>query len=236
MRAGPRRLRQTVPGRDRPEGVDEVSIAPKLPATNIPLPTGAVFVDVWEDAHRALFGAARVAGHLVVEATALQRDDGTIAGETTNAPSMHNTVVRDGAGSVITVYLGQVPGLIAELTAGAGDLERWRDQAANAGDHTANPTRYTLAEATQLLLGDNHGMRDPYLWVARRLRSGKFSGQKIGRQWFMQPADIEAALEAITSKPKPQPAPEPEPLPRPLTVINGLSARSRNRVLRNADA
>ncbi|ODR07298.1 hypothetical protein BHQ21_09600 [Mycobacterium sherrisii] len=44
--------------------------------------------------------------------------------------------------------------------------------------------RLTLAEATQRLLGDNHGLKDPERWVAKQLRTGRFRGQKIGRNWF----------------------------------------------------
>ncbi|WAC89706.1 hypothetical protein [Mycobacterium sp. Aquia_213] len=218
-----------------------MSIAPQMPAANIPLPAGAVFGDVWEDGHRVVFGANRGTDHLVVEATTLQRTDGTIAergrrdGRPIDAPHL---VVHDDTGSVIRVYLDQAAGLIAGLAEVVGDLERWIDETADAGDHTARQVRYTLLEATQLLLGENHGLRNPQLWVARRLRSGEFTGQRIGRQWFMRPADIEAAQDAMASKLKPQPAlePEPEPMPAPLIVIDGLSARSRNRLMRSAGA
>jgi hypothetical protein len=56
---------------------------------------------------------------------------------------------------------------------------------------------YSLAEATEIICGrDGSGMEDPERWVARQLRSGGFTGVKVGRTWRMSDADIERAFKA----------------------------------------
>jgi hypothetical protein len=60
-----------------------------------------------------------------------------------------------------------------------------------------------------------------------RLRRGVFTGIKIGRNWFMTDADIEAAIESCRN----EVAVEPEPVvSEAVTVVDGLSARSRRRL------
>lgn len=61
--------------------------------------------------------------------------------------------------------------------------------------------RFPLPEATRMILGDNHGLADPERWVAKQLRTGRFRGQKIGRNWFMRAVDIEAAEDALSPPP-----------------------------------
>jgi hypothetical protein len=93
--------------------------------------------------------------------------------------------------------------------------------------------RYPLPVATQMILGDNHGLADPERWVAKQLRAGRFRGQKIGRQWFMRGEDIEAA-----STPAPAPAPAADKARRhdptdvePHSIIGGMSARGARRLI-----
>lgn len=91
----------------------------------------------------------------------------------------------------------------------------------------AEASAYTLAEAAELICG-GCGLKDPQLWLMRRLRSGRFRGFKVGHNWFMTAADVEAAKESLYA---PTPLePEPEPEPESTSIIDGLSPRSRRRL------
>jgi hypothetical protein len=92
--------------------------------------------------------------------------------------------------------------------------------------------RYTLAQATRIIVGEDSGLADPQRWVVRKLRSGRFPGLRIGRNWFMTEADVESALSALRNDRKPQP--EPEPAPRPVGILDGLSERAARRLGRSA--
>jgi hypothetical protein len=91
--------------------------------------------------------------------------------------------------------------------------------------------RHPLPETTQILLGDNHGLRDPEGWVARRLLSGRFRGVKIDHRRFMSDADIAAAEESLYARPEPWVTEEPV---GPSSFADALSPRSRRRLKRNA--
>lgn len=91
--------------------------------------------------------------------------------------------------------------------------------------------RHTLAQATRIICGEDSGLSDPQGFILRKLRAGRFPGLKIGRNWFMTDADIEAALSALRNDPKPLPAPEPE---QPAGIISGLSERAARRLRRSA--
>jgi hypothetical protein len=90
--------------------------------------------------------------------------------------------------------------------------------------------RYTLAQATRIIVGDDSGLGDPERWVVRQLRSGRFPGLKIGRNWFMTDADIEAAQATLRNDPKPRPEPEPQPV----GILGGLSERAARRLIKSA--
>jgi hypothetical protein len=90
--------------------------------------------------------------------------------------------------------------------------------------------RYTLSKAAELICG-GCGLKDPNLWLMRRLRDGRFRGFKVGHNWFMTAADIEAAKESLYAPAPPTPEPEREPAS---SIIDGLSERSRRRWLRSA--
>lgn len=94
-------------------------------------------------------------------------------------------------------------------------------------------TRHKLPEATELICGPDSGLADPQRWVAQHLRSGRFPGMKVGRNWLMTDADIEAAIEACRNTIR-ETKPEPEPSTPPVTVFDGLSARCRARIRRTA--
>ena len=89
-------------------------------------------------------------------------------------------------------------------------------------------SRRDLAYAAVVICGDA-GLRDPQRFVSKRLCRGEFRGIKIARQWFMTDADIAAAIETLRN-----PAPTPKPADaQPISVVDGLSQRSRRRVLRS---
>lgn len=90
--------------------------------------------------------------------------------------------------------------------------------------------KHPLPEATRRICGDDSGLKDPERWVMRQLRSGRFRGQKVGRRWFMSDQDIAAAEEALYPAPKVEPA-EPDEL---VSVVAGLSTRSRRRLKASA--
>lgn len=92
--------------------------------------------------------------------------------------------------------------------------------------------RHTLAQATRIICGDDSGLSDPEGWVVRKLRAGRFGGLKIGRNWFMTDADVEAAQAALRNDP--QPRPEPEPASQPVGILDGLSERASRRLRRSA--
>jgi len=89
--------------------------------------------------------------------------------------------------------------------------------------------RHTLAEATYIIVGDDgSGLTDPEGFVARKLRSGRFPGLKIGRNWFMTDADIESAIQTCRRGKSPAPEVPVESVPTAApSVIDGLSERAR---------
>ena len=85
-------------------------------------------------------------------------------------------------------------------------------------------SRHALPEAAQIICA-GADLKLPELWVARRLRTGVFTGIRIGRNWFMTDADIDAAIESCRRE---QPRPVVEDVP--LSVIAGLSERAARRL------
>jgi hypothetical protein len=61
---------------------------------------------------------------------------------------------------------------------------------------------YSLAEAAEQICGDS--MKNPELWLRRRMRDGTIAGVKVGRTVRMTENDIANALEALRiGQPKP---------------------------------
>ena len=89
--------------------------------------------------------------------------------------------------------------------------------------------RYTLAQATRIICGDDSGLADPQLWVMRQLRSGRFHGLKIGRNWFMTQANVEAAIDSLRNETKAASKPATDPVADP-RIIDGLSERAKRRL------
>ena len=79
-------------------------------------------------------------------------------------------------------------------------------------------TTYSLTEVAAELCGDS--MLHPERWLTRKITAGVIPARKIGRQWRMTRADIDAALAALSSKPTEE---------KPATGIQ-LSAGSRRRL------
>lgn len=88
--------------------------------------------------------------------------------------------------------------------------------------------KYPLAEAARRIVPPDSGITRPERWVVTRLLDGRFRGQKIGRQWYMTEADIEAAEQSLYPKPKPKPEVTEA---QPMSIADALSPRSRRRLL-----
>lgn len=54
---------------------------------------------------------------------------------------------------------------------------------------------YSLAEAAEQICGDS--MKDPVLWLRRRIRAGTVRGVKVGRHVRMTEQQISDALRAL---------------------------------------
>lgn len=57
---------------------------------------------------------------------------------------------------------------------------------------------YSLAEVASALCGDS--MLEPERWLTRQITSGRFTARKVGRQWRMTQADVDAALDILANK------------------------------------
>jgi hypothetical protein len=89
--------------------------------------------------------------------------------------------------------------------------------------------RYTLEQATELICGRDSGLRNPQRWVAMRLRRGEFGGVKIGRNWFMTHANVEAAIDSLRNETKAASKPVTNRVADP-RIIDGLSQRAKRRL------
>lgn len=58
---------------------------------------------------------------------------------------------------------------------------------------------YSLTEVATMLCGDS--MARPERWLTRQIVTGRFTARKVGRQWRMTQADIDAALEVMANQP-----------------------------------
>jgi hypothetical protein len=92
--------------------------------------------------------------------------------------------------------------------------------------------KYASLSRPAAIICEGSDLKHPERWVAEQLQRGRFRGRKIGQRWVMTDRDIAAAVETLYAEHQPVPNPEPEPTP-PLSVADGLSARSRRR-LKNA--
>lgn len=63
---------------------------------------------------------------------------------------------------------------------------------------------YSLTDVAAEICGDS--MAKPERWLALQITAGRFRARKVGRQWRMTRADIDAALEAIANTTEPAPS------------------------------
>jgi hypothetical protein len=76
----------------------------------------------------------------------------------------------------------------------------------NGDDSSATPDdgglmrTYSLAEVAAAVLPPE--MKNPQLWLVRRLRRGEIQGYKAGRYWRMTAHDVEALRRSTTSLPR----------------------------------
>lgn len=87
---------------------------------------------------------------------------------------------------------------------------------------------YSLAEVAEMVLPAE--WTDGERWLARRIAAGKIPGYRLNRCTFRmteeQLQEFVATYSPRSQRPEP-PAREPAP---PISVVDGLSARSRQRV------
>ncbi|BAP96588.1 hypothetical protein MMASJCM_1812 [Mycobacteroides abscessus subsp. massiliense CCUG 48898 = JCM 15300] len=73
--------------------------------------------------------------------------------------------------------------------------------------------------------------KEPVRWLQRHLVNGDISGYKVGHDWRMTADDVTdlvARRRNITKAVTPEA--EPVTSPTPVSILDGLSARSRRRV------
>ncbi|MCU8691046.1 helix-turn-helix domain-containing protein [Mycobacteroides abscessus] len=91
-------------------------------------------------------------------------------------------------------------------------------------------TTYSLTEVAAMVLPKN--WKEPVRWLRRHLVSGEVSGYKVGHDWRMTSEDV-ADLVARRRNSAQAAATAPAP---PVSIIDGLSARSRRRIQRASKA
>jgi hypothetical protein len=72
---------------------------------------------------------------------------------------------------------------------------------------------YSLPEVAEFLCGDS--MKEPTRWLTRQITAGRFTARKVGRQWRMTQADVDAALEVLANTVPAETISVPEPVARP---------------------
>jgi hypothetical protein len=91
---------------------------------------------------------------------------------------------------------------------------------------------HTLTEVADMLrLADQ--VKDPTRWLRRRLNSSELRGIRVGREWQMTDDHVQFLLRKYSNDdqvPEPKPAEPPAPEPEVVSIIDGLSARSRLRL------
>lgn len=97
---------------------------------------------------------------------------------------------------------------------------------------TEIPTRtYSLAEVAALVLPDD--WKEPERWLQRHLVSGDISGYKVGHTWRMTADDVTDLIARHRNNIQVAPVELCQPVetkPAPVSILDGLSARSRRRV------
>jgi hypothetical protein len=55
----------------------------------------------------------------------------------------------------------------------------------------------SLAEVAEKICGPDTSLKDPELWVRRRIAAGEFSAIRVGRTYRMTPEQVKEAIEAL---------------------------------------
>lgn len=97
-----------------------------------------------------------------------------------------------------------------------------------------NARTYSLAEVAAVYLPAD--WTDGVRWLSRRLNAGQIAGYRVGRTWRMTDDDVDAFLARRRNphqdaKPATEPATPSRPT-GPVSILDGLSDRSRRRVVR----
>lgn len=88
---------------------------------------------------------------------------------------------------------------------------------------------YSLVEVAEMVLPPE--WTDGARWLARRLIRGEIRGYRVGRVWRMTQDHVDELVNRFSNDVREKPR---EVEPSAVTVIDGLSARSRNRIGRTA--
>lgn len=88
---------------------------------------------------------------------------------------------------------------------------------------------YSLAEVAEMVLPDE--WTDGVRWLARRLNRREIRGYRVGRTWRMTQDHVDDLIERFSNDVLERRQVVDQP---PVTVIDGLSARSRNGIRRTA--
>lgn len=82
-------------------------------------------------------------------------------------------------------------------------------------------TLHTIAEVAELT--QMHKLSaNPEQWITRQIVAGRFKARRIGRQWAMTDADIQAMLDRLANG-----TDRPEPVERSVGVPSSASRRRR---------
>ena len=83
---------------------------------------------------------------------------------------------------------------------------------------------YAATDVARDLAGDS--MKNPEVWILRQIRAGRIPAFKVGREWRMTEADVQAAIDSLRN-------PQLRRTEPTLTVVgrpSALSMRRRQRV------
>jgi excisionase family DNA binding protein len=89
---------------------------------------------------------------------------------------------------------------------------------------------FSLSEVAAMVLPPEWS--DSERWLARRLNRGEIPGYRVGRKWRMTETQVDEFIERFT-KGADNIAPRAV-APEPMSVVDGLSPRSRRRLRRSA--
>lgn len=104
-------------------------------------------------------------------------------------------------------------------------------------EHGLDPTSaqsaiqtYSLEEVARMVLPPE--WTDGVRWLARRLNRGQIRGYRVGRIWRMTEDHVDDLIERFTNHAARPAITPPAPSSEPTSVADGLSRRSRRRLLR----